>query len=77
MSKAIPPNDGENDRHHEVANLTLSGSNILVGSYSHADGGGIYFKTDEMVEAVYISPIEAALLSMAIETAIAEHMDDN
>lgn len=64
------------DRHSQIAAMNLSGSVVLVGSYSHDQGDSLYFKTEENVEPVYMSTAEAELLIAALQAAVAQAKGD-
>lgn len=61
--------DDRRDTHTVVANMTLSGSPVLVGVYSHAAGESIYFKTEDNEEPIYLSVAEAFLFGAALQVA--------
>ena len=57
------------DTHTIIANMTLSGSPVLVGVYSHSTGESVYFKTEDNPEPIYVSVTEASLLIAALQVA--------
>ena len=57
--------------HKVKAKLELSGTTIIVGTYSHHQGDSLFFLIEgEQVELTYISVLEGELLISAIRASI-------
>ena len=56
--------------HKVKAKLELSGTTIIVGTYSDHQGDSLFILTDEQAEPTYISVLEGKLLISAIRASI-------
>ena len=57
--------------HKVKAKLELSGTTIIVGTYSHHQGDSLFFLIEgEQAEPTYISVLEGKLLISAIRASI-------
>ena len=57
--------------HKVKAKLELSGTTIIVGTYSHHQGDSLFFLIEgEQAEPTYISVLEGELLISAIRASI-------
>ena len=57
--------------HKVKTKLELSGTTIIVGTYSHHQGNSLFFLIEgEQVEPTYISVLEGELLISAIRASI-------
>ena len=57
--------------HKVKAKLELSGTTIIVGTYSHHQGNSLFLLIEgEQVEPTYISVLEGKLLISAIKASI-------
>ena len=62
--------------HKVKAKLELSGTTIIVGTYSHHQGDSLFIHTDEQAEPTYFSVAEADLLIAALNASKAELGED-
>ncbi len=63
--------------HKVKAKLELSGTTIIVGTYSHHQGDSLFFLIEgEQVEPTYISVLEGELLISAIRASIGHLKED-
>lgn len=58
------------DQHDPIANMILSGEEIVVGRYSHEKGDTLYLKHRDMAEPCYLSNADAKLLIAALKAAM-------
>ncbi|QWY83493.1 hypothetical protein [Rhizobium phage RHph_X2_28B] len=59
-------------RHDEVATLTMSGTEIIVGNMVAKDDEALFIYLDEMPDPVYMSISEAKMLIAVLNVAINE-----
>lgn len=59
-------------RHDEVATLTLSGTEMIVGNMVAKDDEAIFIYPDDMPEPIYMTVSEAKMFIKAIKVAINE-----
>ena len=63
--------------HKVKAKLELSGTTIIVGTYSHHQGDSLFILIEgEQVEPTYISVLEGELLISAIRASIGHLKED-
>ena len=63
--------------HKVKAKLELSGTTIIVGTYSHHQGDSLFFLIEgEQAEPTYISVLEGELLISAIRASIGHLKED-
>ena len=63
--------------HKVKAKLELSGTTIIVGTYSHHQGDSLFLLIEgEQVEPTYISVLEGELLISAIRASIGHLKED-
>lgn len=57
-------------RHDEVATLTMSGTEVIVGNMVAKDDESLFIFVDELPEPIYFSIPEAEMLIKAIKVAV-------
>lgn len=58
--------------HRVKAKLTMSGTEIVIGTYVHAGGDSLFIKLNELYEPIYFGYEEALMLVSVINACCAD-----